>query len=334
MGSILTRRLLAGVSLLALPLFGVASPAAAQDDAGASKGSAEPAIVVWGWKPNGAFDSSAVEDELGEADIAGYGDDTVGDLLDEIAVDLGQGDDGPVVMVNGQLATGIDEISDLPTEAVQQIQLLPREASAALGQAPGRRVVNIVVKPSHRQVTLNGENAFATAGKGRTSSGSATLTRIEKGNRTNITLRVRDVAPLLESDRNLTSRPESTPYDLVGNVIPFPSSGQEIDPALSALAGHPVIVAAVPGETAHPTLAQFAAGADRPNSSDISQYRSLIADTRNYSLNATATRRLGARTSLTATLRADRNVSDRLSAAPSLVLQLPETSPFSPFSRW
>ena len=333
MGSKFARRLLAGVSLLALPLLGVASPAAAQDDAGVSDGGARGEILVRARMANGAFDSSAVEDELGEADIAGYGDDTVGDLLDEVAVDLGQGEDGPVVMVNGQLATGMDEIVDLPTEAVQRIQLLPREASAALGQAPGRRVVNIVVKSSHRQVTLNGENTFATAGEGRTSSGSATLTRIEKGNRTNITLRVRDVAPLLESDRNLVSRSEATPYDLVGNIIPFPSGGQEIDPALSALAGHAVAVAAVPEGATNPTLAQFAMGADSPNSGDIARYRSLIADTRNYSLNATATRRLGARTSLTATLRAERNESDRLGSAPSLVLQLPETSPFSPFSR-
>jgi hypothetical protein len=318
-------------------LIGAALPASAWPYCASAQETSQPdsgdsgQIVVLGILDRGVFDSASIEDELNEADIAAYGQDTVGDLLAEIGSDLGEDDDGPVILVNGQLATGADDISDLPSEAVARIQLLPSQASAAIGQAPGRRVINVVVKPQHRQITLTAEGNMATAGRGRIGVLGATMTRIDNGNRTNVSLRVRDVAPLHESDRDLVSRPAGSPFDLVGNLVPAQPSALEIDPGLSALVGRPVAVAGVPAGAANPTLGQFVAGADNPNSGDITNFRSLIADSRSYGLNATLTRRLAPNTNVTATMRGDLTKSSRDSTAPSALLQLPAASPFSPF---
>ena len=325
---ILLKALLLAGTVLPLSVFGASAVA---QEAGGDSSDGDRQIVVLGILDRGVFDATSVEDELTEADIAAYGQDTVGDLLAEIGSDLGEGEEGPVVLVNGQLATGADDISELPAEAVARIQLLPSQASAAIGQTPGRRVVNVVVKPQHRQITLTAENTLATVGRGRSSALGATLTRIDRGNRTNVSLRVRDVAPLLERDRPLLSRPAGLPYDLAGNVVPVPSTAAEIDPVLSALVGAPVAVAAVPAGAVTPTIGQFVAGANNPNPGDITAFRSLIADSRNYTLNATVTRRLAPNTSLTGTMRADYTESLRFSTAPSVLLPLPITSPFSPF---
>jgi iron complex outermembrane receptor protein len=310
-----------------------AIPAYAQEATGTDGASADPQaeIVIYGQRENGVL--AVVEDELGEADIAGYGVDTVGDLLREIGADLGDDPEGPVVLINGELATGFEEIEDLPAEALSRVQLLPRDAAPAFGQRAGRRVVNIVVKRNHKQLTLNGESSFATAGEGRSSSASGTVTRVSNGNRTNLNVRIRDVAGLLEADRGVLSRTAGLPYDLIGNIVPSPTNAAEIDPTLSAIAGHPVSVAAVPVGTANPTLAQFAAGADNPRVSNVGAYRSLIADQRGYSLNGSLSRRLAAKTRLSATLRGDLTHSERLSNAPAVLLTVPAGSPYSPFGR-
>ena len=64
--------------------------------------------------------------------------------------------------------------------------------------------------------------------------------------------------------------------------------------ALSAAAGVPVTVAAVPGSAANgaPTLADFAAGANRPNVTDLGRFRSLIPANESFSLNGTLNRTL------------------------------------------
>jgi hypothetical protein len=317
--------------LSAAPVLAAApSRASAQQEKPAPHGDDDQIIVVTGQRLQPL--EVVPEDELDERDIAGYGVDTIGDLLREIGTDLGEGDEGPVVLINGELATGVDEIADLPPEAVSRLQLLPRQTAARLGQNPQRRVVNVVLKREHKQLTLNADAAFATAGKGTSQNSNAGYTRLSKGNRTSLTLRARNIDPLYEADRGLDAITTGIPFSLIGNVFSFPL-GSEIDPELSALAGEIVTVAPVPADVDRPTLVDFVSNAGTENPAGISRYRTLIGETQIYSANGTLSRRLGKRTNFTMNLRAEATNGRSLFGAPLALLRLPRSSDFSPFTR-
>ena len=70
---------------------------------------------------------------LSPADIQSYGVSTVSDLLNELAPqiqsDRGRGGEAPVVLLNGRPISGINEIRDIPTEAILRVDILPEEVA-------------------------------------------------------------------------------------------------------------------------------------------------------------------------------------------------------------
>lgn len=82
------------------------------------------------------FFGAQTEDELSASDVAGYGANTVGDLIEELGQEIDPFGDGPVLLINGHVVSNRDEVTSLPTEAVQKVQLLLREVSALVGQSP------------------------------------------------------------------------------------------------------------------------------------------------------------------------------------------------------
>lgn len=192
----------------------LASPAAADTEPPAP---ADDTIVVIGERP--AADLRA-DSEIDENGIAAYGVDTVGDLLGVIAGETDPSGEGPVILINGQPASGIDEVADLPTEAVARIQLLSREAAATLGQRPTRRVVNVVIHPDHRQLTLGATGRLATAGQGRQGEGSVNYLKLDKGNRRSLVLRLSDTDRLDEADRDIVSAPDNAAANRFKSLIP------------------------------------------------------------------------------------------------------------------
>lgn len=330
-------------SLLLAGLVGAAPMAAARDADTADGGNdADPAdilnraspsdIVVFGRRDDGTIEGVAAEDELGEGDIAGYGRETVGDLIEDLGRAVDAGDEGPVVLVDGQPASGMADIASLPSEAVRRIQLLPRQSAARFGQRPDRRVVNVVLKRNFRQAALSAEGGLATAGGARTARAEASYTHIAGGDRVNLSLRFVDADALRESRRGiLTETAGGVAYDLVGNVLPSPLSRSEIDPGLSALAGTPVAVAAVPAGTARPTLAAFLPGAGRAATSDLGDYRTLTPQSRSWSATGSFSHRYGPRTTLSGNLRGEVGTSRSLVGAMGVLLRLPAGSPYSPF---
>jgi len=192
----------------------LASPAAADTEPPAA---ADDTIVVIGERP--AADLRA-DSEIDENGIAAYGVDTVGDLLGVIAGETDPSGEGPVILINGQPAGGIDEVADLPTEAVARIQLLSRSAAATLGQRPTRRVVNIVIRPDHRQLTLGATGRLATAGQGRQGEGSANYLKLVKGNRRSLVLRLSETDRLDEADRDIVSAPDEVAANRFKSLLP------------------------------------------------------------------------------------------------------------------
>lgn len=178
-------------------------------------------------------------------------------------------------------------------------------------------MINLQLKRSFRQANVTAERGFATAGEGGSTTGSFGYAAISGMNRTNVSLNVTDTELLLESDRPILPQPAGTiPFDLIGNLVPFPISAAEIDPLLSAAAGRVVTAAGLDG-TPSPALASIAARAGQPNLTGIGDFRSLVPDSRNWVLNATLARRLGPRTSLSINANGNFNDSRSLSGAAS-----------------
>lgn len=288
-------------------------------------------IIVYGSR-QGTLPGVPPENELNEQDIAAYGADTVGDLLGEVGGAADSSGEGPVVLINGRETGGLNTINDLPTEAVRKIQVLPQRVAGRLGERPTRRVINVVLKDNHRQITGNAEGGFATAGAGRSYKGEINLLRLKNGNRDSLVFRYERADPLFESDRDIVSDPLTLPYDVDGNIYASPLLGWEIDPALSALAGQTVTLAPVPAGNVTPTLSALAANANRPNTTDIRDFRTLAPGKRTFSVNGNISRQWG-KTALSLNARAEWANTDSQSGLAGGSFLLPVGTPFSPFTR-
>ena len=330
MGGIRTGwRLLAGTALASLT-----APAAwAADQESTPSPAARGEIIVYGERSVDIFAGIVAETELDEDDIAAYGFDTVGELIEQVGGEAERGPDGPVVLINGRLASGLSDVSDLPSEAVSRIQVLPRQAGPRVGQSASRRVINVVIKPDLEQVTGNSSARLSTRGDAFAIEGEANLLKLDNGNRASLVLRARHADPLLESQRGIVTDSSGTPFDFIGNVLSFPLAGGEIDPALSAAAGSVVVVAAVPGGATTPALADFARTANSPRLGDFGRFRSLLGESEAYSANANLTRRLDPDTTLSLTGRLERTLGQTLTGAATTLFRVPGLSRFSPFGR-
>lgn len=291
-------------------------------------------IVVFGQREDGSIEGVAPHDELDEDDIEAYGLDTVGDVIDELSANVRNGDTPPVILINGEEASGLADVVDLPPEALKRIQLLPPDAAVRYGQPKTRPVVNVVLKKRFRQVTTSVEADEATAGGARQAKGELTWTSIAGPSRNNVSIKVRGADPLLETERDIATAVDvGTPLSFSGIVLPRPLFAPEIDPALSALVGHPVTQADVPAGTLTPTLTDFVATADVATPGDLGRYRTLLPRTRGISLNAIFSRRLSPRLTAQFYARGDYSTSLSLDGASEGLFALPASSPFSPFTQ-
>jgi hypothetical protein len=325
------------------PPAAAAAEAAPEEDAPAA---APPAaeggqeVIVNGQRLRGEV-AGNVEPEvrLNEEQVRAYGASSIGELVDALAPQTrsgrGRQSGPPIVLLNGQRIGGFAEIRDLPPEAIERVDILAEEVALSYGFRADQRVVNIVLKENFRSVTTQGAYGFATAGGQSTYDANGNILRISRESRWNIDARYQRADALLESERDLIQSAPSAPFDLIGNVGSSPFvPGAEVDPALSAAAGTLVTVAAVPGSAAGgaPALADFVAGANRPNVTDLGRYRTLLPQTESMQLNGTLNRKVFGNVSATLNLRVQANTSESRLGLPSLTLTLPETNPYSPFS--
>lgn len=270
-----------------------------------------------------------VEREYDEDDVASYAVSTVGELLDTLRQE--NGDDAASLLINGRPVRNGNEIADLPVEAIQRIETLPRGSAQRIGGGAGQRAYNVVLRSSVRSITLTGSREAATDGGWHNWRGEAIVTRIKQENRFNLTMRIADSDPLFQSERPLfIPRAETTPYSSAGNIQPL--TGSVIDPSLAALVGSPVTVLAVPEGNSAPTLAQLAEVANRINPSNNGAYRSLRGASRNYEIALSSNTRIADWLSLSTNSRLSLSRGSTFAGLPSARFQIPSTNPFSPFA--
>lgn len=292
-------------------------------------------IVVTGSRrlPGAAIGDIPPEVTLNQGDVRSYGVSSVTDLLTQLAPQTGSGQgrggEQPVVLLNGHRISGLREIRDIPTEAIQRVEILPEEVGLRYGYNADQKVVNIVLRRYFRSTTAEASAGTSTAGGGESGSAEVGLLRIRRNTRLNLDVKYQTSDSLLESERDILPGLPRRPYGFGGNVSAASGiAGAEIDPALSALAGTPVTISGVP--LGPRSLAGFAATANNPNGGDLSSYRTLRPATDQLQLNAVIARPIG---DVSATFNAsfEANGSQSLNGLPGVSLLVPAGNPFSPF---
>jgi hypothetical protein len=332
-------------ALLGSPLVAAHEPAFAQETPGLvrrASAAQEPdsysnqSIVVTGDRSRGSVlvDVPPIR-RLETEDIRSYGAGTIAGLLEALEPET-RGNRGtatqPVVLLNGARISGFAEISGLPTEAVERVEILPEEVALAYGYPATSRVVNVVLKPKFKAATAEIGSYFATAG-GRDGQ-SADLSLVSIGRRrTTLDLSVRRDSPLLESERDIVQAPSL--FALPGNIGAGSGlAGAEIDPLLSLVAGQPVFIAALPpsAATIPPTLQAFVPGANLPNVTDPGRYRTLLPSSRQFALNGAISGKPVGRLSATLSGRLTGSVNEHQLGLVPVTLRIGAGNPFNPFA--
>lgn len=178
----------------------------------------EPEIVITAPRLAGSVDVDIPADVvLDEAAIQSYGASSVSDLLSALSAQTrsgrGRGDGPPVVLVNGKRVSGFREIRDLPSEAIQRVEVLPEDVALRYGFTAEQRVVNFILKDNFSAITAEGELGAPTSG-GRTSTEvEAGLVRIGKLGRLNVDAEYTLAGKILERERGIIpDGPDETAY--------------------------------------------------------------------------------------------------------------------------
>ncbi|HEY3800769.1 MAG TPA: TonB-dependent receptor [Caulobacteraceae bacterium] len=314
---------------------------ARQDAADEAAANATPDIVVKGRRPNMQAGYGAVvgdiapELTMSPADIQSFGDATVTELLNDLAPetrsDRGRGQSGPVILLNGRRISGLNEVQNIPTEAILRVDILPEELALKYGYSADQRVVNIVLRRVFRAVTGEGVGGAASEGGDPTAQAEADKFEVRRDQRTNVDLKYQYAAGLTDAQRDVTE-PAGAPFDFAGNVLAATPGGTI--PDLSALTGEPVTVAGVPaglGAGAAPTLAEFLPFANLPNVADTAADHSLVPATQSLTGNVVIARALGAGINAAFNVTLAGNSSRALQGLPGVSLAVPAGDPFSPF---
>lgn len=311
-------------------------PSAQPADPTSDEGDLEE-VVVTGQRPYGSTVSDIKpEQQLSPADIRSYGVSSVAELLTELAPQTNAAAGPPVTLLNGKRISGFQEIRDIPTEAIQRVEILPEDVALSYGYAANQKVVNIVLRRRFNAWTGEVQAGATTEGGRENGKATANLLRIQRERRLNLDVTYGRAASLRERQRDIDPTTPAQPYSLTGNLTAATGAASpEIDAALSALAGRTVTLAAVPVGAAdgRPALSAFVPGANAASVSDLGRYRTLSPATENVAINATYALPLSDTVSASFNGRVEFSGTDSLQGLPALSLGLPAGSPFSPFAR-
>ena len=322
---------------LALLLAGTSGPTFAISEAGSASAvaGAQPQqsdlsqdIIVNG---KYLFPDVQPERDLDPDAIESYGTGTIHELIGELQSELGD-DQDPLILVNGQPISSLDEISGLPVEVVRNAKVLPRGAAVRLGGTSSQRVISLTLSRKARNATATLAPKYATDGGWHSLRSEGILTLIRGSTRANLAIRDRNDSALFESERSIIQPDPFRPFALTGNVVSWPFVSGEIDPLLSAIAGQTVSVAPVPS-SANPSLADFAAGGNAAAETDLGHFRTLRPDSDNLDINGTVSAKFAPWLTSTASIRYNRSTNIYLRGLPSGLFILSADNPGSPFSR-
>ena len=94
----------------------------------------------------------------------------------------------PVLLLNGQRISSFRELRDIPTEAIQRVEILPEEVALKYGYSADQKVVNIVLRQRFRSTVAQLGAGVATDGGYATGNADLTRLLIQKNGRTQVNL--------------------------------------------------------------------------------------------------------------------------------------------------
>src|SRR3954451_18910280 len=172
----------------------------------------EAPIVITGAKARGSVVGDIPpEDTLDARDVRATGATNINELLDALAPQIGstqgRGGGAPGLLLNGQRSSGCRELRDIPTEAIQRVEILPEEVALKYGYRADQKVVNIVLRQRFRSTTAQVGAGLAT--EGGYGSGNADVTRflVQRNGRTTLNLHAEGNSMLTEAERNILLNP-------------------------------------------------------------------------------------------------------------------------------
>jgi uncharacterized membrane protein YgcG len=186
----------------AQPTTQAAQPAETGDEYG------DEEIVVTGQRPRGSVVGDIPpEDTLDSRAVRATGATNINELLEALAPQIGsaqgRGGEQPVLLLNGQRVSSFREMRDIPTEAIERVEILPEEVALKYGYRADQKVVNIVLRPRFRSTVALGSANAATEGGYAGATGDLTRLLIGKNGRTTFNLHATGNGMLTEDERNI-----------------------------------------------------------------------------------------------------------------------------------
>ncbi|MFM7709041.1 MAG: TonB-dependent receptor, partial [Gammaproteobacteria bacterium] len=164
-------------------------------------------VVVSGRRSRGSvIGDIQPETTLSSQEIRALGVGSVTELIAALGPQLNSsgGRGGrPVVLINGVRLSSFAEVRDLPTEAIQRVDIFPEEVALKYGYRADQRVMNIVLRPRFRAYTADLSARGSTEGGREGANIGAGVLRIQRETRWQVDLKARHDDRLLESEREV-----------------------------------------------------------------------------------------------------------------------------------
>lgn len=270
----------------------------------------------------------AADRELDEAQIAGFGAESIDQLLKRTEQWIDPSGDAPLILINGKPMGYDQSVLSYPAEALTRLEVLKDEAAAEYGHRAGGRVVNLVLKRSFSSLNVDIGYEQPTGGGSSGQRLAAGRTAIQGEWRWNANLRLSRDTALMKSDRMGVRR--DGVFDERGAVRAV--DGGEIDPILSDLLGRSIGIAPLPRLQGPWTMQNFVDAADDFRPMDPSAYESLQPERHSASLTLGVTRPVGA-FQLSLNLRANQSQNMALRGPAMAALIWRAGAPDQPFSQ-
>ena len=168
----------------------------------------EEEIVITGGRPRGSVVGDIPpEDTLDARDVRATGATNINELLDALAPQIGsargRGGERPVLLLNGQRISSFRELRDIPTEAIQRVDIMPEEVALKYGYRADQKVVNIVLRQRFRSTTAQVGAGVATDGGYGNATADLTRFLVQRNGRTTYNLHAEGNSLLTEAERNI-----------------------------------------------------------------------------------------------------------------------------------
>jgi hypothetical protein len=169
----------------------------------------EEDIVITGQRARGSVVGDIPpEKTLDAREVRATGASNINELLEALAPQIGsvqgRGGESPVLLLNGQRISSFRELRDIPTEAIQRVEILPEEVALKYGYRADQKVVNIVLRQRFRSTTAQIGAGGSTEGGYANAAGDLTRLLIQRNGRTTLNLHAEGNSMLTEAERDIS----------------------------------------------------------------------------------------------------------------------------------